>query len=244
MNVWGNCGGSWIDGCLGPAYREFKGPKEHLILTRTSRSRRYSWGCSTSWTQSSSGGPQVREAAKWPREDSLPKWSGFQRQCSQLRGRSRSRWCQSPSPKHWRQSSSSSPSPQGLVIPASGCVSSWETWSYRTGPRGPEVGYSKVRSHPVKESPKKQVQFDLNEELGGKPTMSTGMTLFLSEGEAIKQHTAPISTKTGPVDALWSDHEEGPQQSFTPTRGTRPIVWSSTSQPQLKPETRSGELPL
>ena len=66
--------------------------------------------------------------------------------------------------------------------------------------------------------------------------MPTGIPVFLSGGEAVKQHTAPTSTKMGPVDAPWPDHEEGPQQSSTPARGARPKVQSSTSQPQLRPE--------
>ena len=82
-----------------------------LILMRTSRSRKNSQGHSTSLVWSSSRGPWVREATKWPREGSPDGWSGSWKQQSQLRARSRSRWCQSPSPECQRLSSSSSPDP-------------------------------------------------------------------------------------------------------------------------------------
>ena len=88
----------------------------------------------------------------------------------------------------------------------------------------------------IKESPKKQVQFDFNEELGGKPTLPTGMTLFLSGGGAVEQYTTPTPAKMEPVNAPWPDYEEGPQWSPTPTRGSRPKVWSSISPPWSKPE--------
>ena len=119
-----------------------------LSLTRTSMSRRCSQGHSALQTWS-----WVREAAKQPREDSPTEWSGSWKWHSQLRGRSRSMWHQSPSPECQRQSLSSSPSPLGMVIPASDCVSIWETWSYRPGLRSPGVGHGKVGPNPSQRKP-------------------------------------------------------------------------------------------
>ena len=121
-----------------------QGIQRTLSSTRTSRSRRHSWGCSALQTQSSSGGLQVRKAAKWPREDSpldsldhrsdVPNWwAGVgQDSTKALHQNIKGNPCHLPL------------APKGLVIPVSGCVSSWETWSYRTGPGGPGVGHCKV----------------------------------------------------------------------------------------------------
>ena len=80
------------------------------------------------------------------------------------------------------------------------------------------------------ESPKKQVTFNLDEELGSEPTLPTGITLFLSEGEAVKQYTIPTPTTTGSVDTLQPDCGEVPQWSSTPTGGARPKVQSTAIQ--------------
>ena len=69
---------------------------------------------------------------------------------------------------------------------------------------------------PAKESPNKQVWFNLDEEPGSEPTLPTGMTLFLSGGEAIKQYTTPTPATMVPIDTQQPDHEERPQWSSTP----------------------------
>ena len=66
--------------------------------------------------------------------------------------------------------------------------------------------------------------------------MPTGVTLFLSGGETIKQYTTLTPTTTGPIDSPQPDHEEGPQRSSSPTRGARPKVWSSANQPWPRQE--------
>ena len=40
----------------------------------------------------------------------------------------------------------------------------------------------------------------------------------------------------GPIDTLWPDHEDGLQWSSDTIGGTRPKFWSSTNQPQSRPE--------
>ena len=87
----------------------------------------------------------------------------------------------------------------------------------------------------AEECPKKQVRFNLNEELGGEPTLPGGVTLFLSGGEAVEWYTIPTPTTTWPTNTSQPDHEDGPQQSSTSTGGARPKVQSSTSQSPLRP---------
>ena len=208
-----------------------------LSLTRTSRSRRCSWGHSASQTWSPSVEPWVMEATKWPREDSPTEQSGSQKWWSQLRGRSRSRQHQSLSPECQRY-----PSCHPLALQRSGHSSEWlclymrdmklqaKTWKSRSRAQ-------QGRAHALaNESPKKQVQFNINEEFGSEHTLPTGMTLFLSGGEAFKWCNALAPTPMGPIDTLQPDHEEGPQWSSTPTGGSRPKVWSSANQPQSRPD--------
>ena len=124
-----------------------------------------------------------------------------------------------------------------MVIQVSDCVSILETWSYRPGTQKSRSRAWQGRTPtPAIESPRKQVQFDINEEVGGELTLPTGMTLFLSGGEAVKWCTALTPTTMGPIDTLQPDHELGPQWSSIPTRGARSKVLSSTKQPQLRPE--------
>ena len=64
---------------------------------------------------------------------------------------------------------------------------------------------------PVEEKPKKHVRFNIDNELGGQPTLPLSMTLFLAEGETIKPSDAPISATTGPTDSQWPNLREDPQ---------------------------------
>ena len=195
---------------------------------RSSRSRRCSQGHSALQTHSPSAEPWVREATKWLREDFATGWSRSMKCCSWLRGRSRPRWCQSPSPECWSQS---------LKIWSSKwvTVSPYVRQSCRLGPRSPGVGCSEVKPPFWLWKPKKQVRFNLNEELSSEPALPTGMTLFSSGGEAFEWYTIPTPT-AGPVDTPWLDHEEDPQWNSTPTGGIRLKVQSSTLWYPSRPE--------
>ena len=177
-------------------------------------------------THSPSVEPWAREAAKWPREDCPTGGSQSWKSCSQSRDRRMSRKHQCPLPECWRQCSSSSPSPSRSGPPSEQlCL---HIWDLKLQARIQE-SRSRAWQTPtwLKKTPRRQVKFNLNEELGGEPTLPTGVTLFLSGGEGVEQYT----TLT-----LWPDHEEGPQWSSIPTRGVRPKVQLSAIWSPLRPE--------
>ena len=124
-------------------------------LTRPSRSRRHSFGCSVLQTHSLSVEPQAREATKWPREVSPTRQSESQTQHSQLRSRSRSRWHQSPLPEYQRQSSSWSPNHKVWSSKWATVSPYVKTWSCRLEPRSTGVGCGKAEPPPwLKKTPR------------------------------------------------------------------------------------------
>ena len=62
---------------------------------------------------------------------------------------------------------------------------------------------------PVEEKPKK-VRFNIDDRLGGEPTLPPEVTHFLAEEETIKQANAPASTTMGHMDRPQPTHGEDP----------------------------------
>ena len=187
-------------------------------LTRSSRSRRHSQGCSTLQThplQNHRQGKLLNNQEKTPPQDGLDHGSNVPiwRERADQGSAKGPHWNAKGNPCHHPLV------PKGLVIQVSDCVSICETWNYRPGP-------------------KKQVTFNIDEELGGEPTFPTDVTLFLSRGETIEWYTTLTPTTTGPIDTLQPNHEEGPPMEFHPTRRARPKVpaWPSATWFWLRPE--------
>ena len=89
---------------------------------------------------------------------------------------------------------------------------------------------------------KKQVRFDVDEELGDDPTLSLCLTFFLEEGMAKEWDDAHSPSTPMPVDSQWLTPSKVPQCHPTYTGGVWPQVpakpstgWSY-SQPQSRPK--------
>ena len=173
------------------------------------------------------------ESAKWPREEPSTGQSGSRRQCSHSRGRYRSRQCQSPSPQCPSQCQSPSPRPP------------------QSHPANEQLTHSlddlnlQLRSHKSqsrvwhddaptpteeKQQRKKQVSFDMDEELGDDPTLPPGLTLFLAEGTVKEWDDTPSSSTPMPLDSPWLVPSKGPQSH--PTYTGEP-GWRSLPNPPL-----------
>ena len=79
---------------------------------------------------------------------------------------------------------------------------------------------------PTEEKPKrkKQVRFDVDEELGNDPTLPWGLTLFLAEGIAEEQDDIPSPSTPVAVDSLQLPPSKGPQCYPTYVGQTQPKV--------------------
>ena len=73
----------------------------------------------------------------------------------------------------------------------------------------------------AEEKPRKQVQFNVDKELGSDPTLPPSLTLFLAEGVAKEQDDAPSSSTPMP----WIPH--GHPLARTPS--TAPPTWEGLS---------------
>ena len=191
-------------------------------------SGRCSHGCSSSWAWFPSAGPWGAELAKCPRGDPLTGWSGSRRQHSHSRCRYRLKWCWSPLPKHPGRHQSPCPSP-----PWSHPTDKWLSCSLgdlhlHPQPRKSQSrvwrGYAHMHTaghlpplqKPMNECPprkqkKKQVWFDVDEDLGHNPTLPTDLTTFLLGDTAKEWDNIPSPSPPLPMDPPQPPHRNGHQ---------------------------------
>ena len=162
----------------------------------------------------------------------FPRWSGSQRHHFQLRSRSKSWWCESPSHQCQRWLLSSSPSPS-----RSGHSSKWlYKLQGRTQRSRSRAQQGRVPTL-VEDSFKKAGLVWPQWGAGWQTHLAHQCDSLPVLGERpLSDIPLPPLAKMGPVNALQPDHEEGPQQSSTPPGGARLKVLASTIQPQLRPE--------
>ena len=163
-------------------------------------------------------------------------WSKLRKRWTHSRGQSGLRQCQSPSPSCPSQHQSPSPSPP-LFCPADERLH-YSMENLKLQPRSQE-SKSRTRwcdaSPQREEKPRKQVQFEVDEELGNEPNLPSDSTLFLAEVQ-------PQSEVTLPVYLLSCPPTKSPQHSCALTGGAWPKVLAvmphgqSHSQSQMRPE--------
>ena len=179
------------------------------------------------------------ESAMWLREDHLAGWLGSRRQCSW--SKERPRWCQSPLPWWPSRYQSPYPSPQW-----SHPADEWFNHPLKDLHLQPRSHESWSRAWPVdaptpteeKQWRKKQIRFDVDEELGDDPTLPPGLTLFLAEGMAKEQDDAPSCLTPMPVDSPWPPPSKGPLHHSDCTGGAWPKVPTKLSTAQLRSWSR------
>ena len=231
----------WHDECMRELHQELSKHKaraglqgEPVLARSTAECRRCSCNHSASWACSPSARPQVAESTKWSREDPSAGWSVLRRWYSCSRGRDSPSQHQPPSlapnDPAWLKGSSATP---------------WKISTYKWDPVDPGSGSSEIMPPtPTEEKPwrKKQVRFDVDEELGNDHTLPEGLTLFLAEGMAEKWDDASSPYSPLSMDFPWLPPSEDPQCSLTyaggarPNIPTKPFTGQSWSQPQSRPK--------
>ena len=185
------------------------------------RSGRCSCGHSTSQTQFPSARPQGAESARRLRKDTQAGWSRLRKGQTHSSGKSRSGWHQIPPPCPI-QCQSPFPSPPWSLPADEWLCHSMEHLHLQ--PR-PHKSRSRVQwdDTPIEETPRrKQVKFDMDEELGNEPTLPMDLTLFFVEGMATEWDNAPSSSTPDPMDCPQTTHSHpayiGGSQPKVPTK--------------------------
>ena len=194
------------------------------------RSQRCFHSHSVSWTQSPSARPQGTESTKPLTEDTSAGQSVLRRWCSHSRGRNRSRWCQSSSPPGPSQCQPPSPSPPWYHL-----ADKWHShcMKHLHLQLSPHESRSRAQWDDAtiegRQPRRKQVRFDMDEELGKDPTLPPDLALFLVEGMAAEWDDAPSSSTPVPMDSPWSAPSENPQSHTTYMGGAWPKVTAKPS---------------
>ena len=132
----------------------------------------------------------------------------------------------------WHQSPSPSP-PQSL--PANKCLSCSMEQLHLYKRLCKSRSRVQQGGIPIEERPRrKQVQFDVGEELGDEPMLPMDLTCFLAVGKGPEQDNAPSSPTPELGDLPQPDHSQP-----TYTGGARPKVPNRSSADWLQPRSKS-----
>ena len=229
MNAWGSCTKIWPSTWPGLAYREILGKQgmarwmHEDLAPRFGQAHDQAWP--TEWYWASKAIFERPEAFSQPFHftDMIPlSWTLGSGVGQETKGRypqwddpvqkgdepirSRSSQHQSPFPPHQIQHQSPSPSPP-WSLPANEQLSHSMEHLYLQ--QRPHESRSRERQGytPTEERPRrKQVRFDVGEELGDEPTLSTDLTHFLAEGGGPEWDNATSSPTPEPRDPQQPAH--------------------------------------